>query len=399
MSWGWRILVGASISAAVLLLLSVLHLLSWPVLIGLEALILVEAFLLHVALRHCQVKVATHLQASLQAVPALPVLSSAFPEQPDKSPGLAVAEDVDRARHLVESAVQGLVNSFVSLRRDVEQLVDLIDRLTQSREVGESGEAFDFSAFAQHSNETLDAFVQASIRTSKLSLESVNALQETRDKMTEALRYLSDIEGISRQTNLVALNAAIEAARAGEAGRGFAVVADEVRQLSMRTSEFSERIRNVVQEVSAAIISATDKVSSLASQDMVHVLQAKEHLSGVINHFSQMSQHTADAILSVHILLKDVSDQSEHAVTLLQFQDMVSQLLLFSGERLQWMIRYSSLLERHMQEVAARGQIESTLPLDVLRQEAEVLLQQIAQHQRASPVTQASMAGGSVDLF
>ena len=196
-----------------------------------------------------------------------------------------------------------------------------------------------------------------------------------------------------------ALNAAIEAARAGEAGRGFAVVADEVRQLSMRTSEFSERIRSVVQDVSNAIISATDKVSSLASQDMVHVLQAKEHLSNVIAHFSQMSQHNADAIVSVHILLKDVSEQSQHAVTLLQFQDMVSQLLLFSGERLQWIISYSSLLERYMQEVAAQAQIESTLTLDGLRREAEALLQKIAQQHRTSPEMPANTSAAPVAPF
>lgn len=46
------------------------------------------------------------------------------------------------------------------------------------------------------------------------------------------------IAGISKQTNLLSLNAA----RAGEAGKGFSVVANQIKKLSVDTQENAEDI-------------------------------------------------------------------------------------------------------------------------------------------------------------
>ncbi|MCV4286165.1 methyl-accepting chemotaxis protein [Pseudomonas capsici] len=68
-------------------------------------------------------------------------------------------------------------------------------------------------------------------------------------KEVEALanRGVSDIQVITRQTRLLAINALIEAAHAGSAGKGFSVVAEEVKNISERVSRVAAALTHDLQ--------------------------------------------------------------------------------------------------------------------------------------------------------
>ncbi|WP_375750313.1 methyl-accepting chemotaxis protein [Vibrio sp. HN007] len=155
--------------------------------------------------------------------------------------------------------------------------------------VGAANKASDAATRGQTVIEQSAAEMDKLVERMSEAVPVVNELAENNTSITEILEV---IEGISEQTNLLALNAAIEAARAGEQGRGFAVVADEVRNLASRTQDSVSEIRDVIGKVQSGtrdVVEAIDSGNKLAIDTSEQVKNAVSQLHDVFESIAEIN--------------------------------------------------------------------------------------------------------------
>jgi methyl-accepting chemotaxis protein len=192
--------------------------------------------------------------------------------------------------------------------------------------------------------------MQEIVRSTDESFESINRLSRYSVRVGE---FLSVIQEVVEQTNLLSLNASIIAAQAGERGRAFAVVAEEVRSLAHRTSastkEIEELVRNIQNETAAvqrSVAQGRDKVtegvkiSSLANDALVTIDRSAEEASQVVAH---IASETAEQSIAI----QRITEESEKNL------ERVRQITLSTDQQQEGTNLILRNLE-HMRELAHR---------------------------------------------
>jgi methyl-accepting chemotaxis protein len=304
--------------------------------------------------------------------------------------------DLAQVQGLLGDAIEKLLSSFDGMHRLIQEQDEVASSVTQGHSKGQSA-----SALESHLGETADTLrelVAGVVRSSKSGMELVEKMEVVSQEVQGILQALGEMDAIARQTNLLALNASIEAAHAGEAGRGFSVVADEVRKLSLRAEQFNLQIRKSVNQVHEAIAGTEQSIKQMASIDMDFALHSKSRMDTVMAHARQINQEMSQAITRQSEISGKVGLVVGSAVTSLQFQDMVNQLLQHSMRRLESM----SGVWGHLAEIAELAQRDGALSgaeLDRLRKEIDEMFECANQMTDRNPVRQENLQSGEVELF
>jgi len=228
-------------------------------------------------------------------------------------------------------------HSIRGIKESMDTIVDMVTAQT-----AETEEIFasltEISSMIGSVSKNLEHTTQLSKETSELakvggnkvseSLQGMIDIQNTVKNIEEKAHSLGEsstkvgqiveiIEGITGQTNLLALNAAIEAARAGEAGRGFAVVADEVRKLAENSQSSTQQISGLVSVIQKEVYEVIQAVNEGYSKAKHGTVLAQDTFSNIENIIKKvettdnMMQEIATAMKEQSLATNEINNTME----------------------------------------------------------------------------------------
>ncbi|WP_436346614.1 methyl-accepting chemotaxis protein [Natronorubrum sp. FCH18a] len=256
----------------------------------------------------------------------------------------AFAEAVDEAAESTADGVVEVRSASEQVTTSVQQIADGADRQSEQltaigTEVDELSTTTEGIAATSSQVATLaerTATTSADARdAARRAIAGMNAIEdEASDAVAEVDRLEREIEAIddflefigdlSKETNMLALNASIEAARSSSGDAEFTAVADQVKSLAEETQEAAvdvedrlERVRHRTAQVAAVVRTTDDRIADhrgaveTTVSSLEEISAISEETSDGVQEISAATQQQAAATQEVVAMTDDVTAISE----------------------------------------------------------------------------------------
>jgi methyl-accepting chemotaxis protein len=224
-----------------------------------------------------------------------------------------------------EEAVLSMMQRMQRVHAQVLQLHQrTMDAVEHSRSL--SAESLEGSDQRRHA---MNAFAEHQRVFDATQSDNRRRVRAVAEQVRQIMPLAELIANISRQTNLLSLNASIEAARAGQEGAGFKVVAAEVRNLSTQTAE-------AARQITQGIAKAAEQIDcEMATADSMGTGGSDTQQLGQISNEVERMQRTLAEVVPYLGELSDTMDSGIKTMTHdvietlgdMQFQDINRQML------------------------------------------------------------------------
>ncbi|MFD2612634.1 methyl-accepting chemotaxis protein [Paenibacillus gansuensis] len=209
---------------------------------------------------------------------------------------IATEEIANGASSLAVEAERGNDITF-SIGNQMKAVMDANGRMGDSaREVRENSEQ------GARSMSELITKTSATEEMTRSMLQKVEKLKSSAQSIRKILDLLNNI---TKQTNILSLNATIEASRAGAAGKGFMVVADEIRNLADQSRQSIEVVGQITETIQHEVdetVGALSAAYPMFQEQIVSVKEADQIFRTVNTQMSEFIASLGNATESIQAL-------------------------------------------------------------------------------------------------